>query len=212
MKTIIRHILEIILLIVVLCQCAIAQTNLPPIVMTNSAGQITGLNPDVVGTSSASANPTGLSDAGTAFLGFLQDAQPFYGTNSTMVYDLIGLYNQGHVGGLFAAHIPITSLSSSGQVSAGAAIAWFRNSWYSLALNAQAGTTWKVPLIGNVFTSIGSGPDYNSHTHSVGAFSYANATKGWDITKGHVFSLTGGVGTESTIVGPIYFGGVNLSL
>lgn len=160
--------------------------------------------------SSASANPAALGEAGNALLGFFNDAKPYFGTNSSLVYDTLAIYNSGHVGGVFALHIPISALNTNGQIAAGAAIGYINKQWFSLALNAQAGTTWKVPVLGNVYTALGSGPDMNFHTHQTGAFSYFTATKGWDISKGHVLSIVAGVANESTLTGIIYIGGLSL--
>ena len=159
----------------------------------------------------AASGGTGASQLGQAVLGFLSDAQPFYGTSNAVVYDAAVLYNNKHIGGLFATHIPITALSTNGQIAAGAALAYFQGNWYSLSLNAQAGTTWNVPLLGAVYTSIGSGPDWNFHLQQPGAFSYMKAEKNWDIASGHKLGLIAGIGNETSVSGLILFGGLSLA-
>lgn len=200
--------IKCILLALLLPFAALAQP--ATITPTGSGLAITNNDPIPVG-NSASANPQALGEAGSALLAFFNDAKPYFGTNTTLVYDALAVYNQKHIGGVLAVHIPITALSSNGQIAAGAAVGYINKQWFSLALNAQAGATWKVPVIGNVYTAIGSGPDMNFHTHQVGAFSYASATKGWDVSAGHVLSVVLGVGNESSLDGPIYFGGLSLS-
>lgn len=196
-----------ILFLLALPFCAMSQTQLPP--NTNAMPPLTmtqvfGSNTNAVGSSS-------FGQLGQAVFSFLSDAQPFYGTSNSLVYDAVALYNNGHVGGLFSAHVPITALSTNGQIAAGVAIAWFQKSWYSLTINAEAGTTWKVPLLGAVYTSMGSGPDWNFHTQQPGAFSYTRAEKNWDIGSGHKLGITGGIGNETSVAGIIYFGGLTLA-
>lgn len=180
-----------------------AQTNtntLPPLTIQ----QLFGTNSTGVGTST-------FGQLGGAVLSFLSDATPFYGTSNGVVYDDVILYNSKHIGDLFAVHVPITALSTNGQIAAGAAIAWFRNDWYSLTINAEAGATWNVPVIGAVYTSIGSGPDWNFHTQQPGAFSYTRLERNWDIWSGHKLGLTGGIANETSVAGIIYFGGLTLA-
>lgn len=160
------------------------------------------------------APPTGLGslgEVGDAAFAFLSDAEPYFGTGNAVQYTALALYNNKHVGGLIAIGTPLTGLSSSGQITAGTALAYIDHQWLSLSLNAMAGTTWDVPLLGKVYTAIGSGPDYNFHSHTPGAYSFAEIFKGWDVGSGHVFSLMGGIGYESSLTGPIYNGGGSLS-
>lgn len=170
-----------------------AQTNTPP------------------STNSASADPLGALRVGSDILSWLKDAQPYFGVSNTIVGDALALYNNKQWGGLIALHLPVAALSTNGQISAGTAIAYINHQFYTLSLNMQAGTTWKVPLLGNVYTAMGSGPELSLHDHSVGAFSFVSATKGWDVGSGHVLSLVGGVGNDSHLSGPCYFGGLSFS-
>lgn len=197
-------------LISILAVAALTFSSFAQTITTNANGLPNGAGLAIPTTNSASANPLALGEAGNALLSFFNDAKPYFGTNSSLVYDAVAIYNKGHVGGVFAVHLPVSALSTNGQIAAGAAIGYINKQWFSLALNAEAGTTWKVPVIGNVYTAIGSGPDFNFHTHQTGAFSYASATKSWDISKGHSLGIVGGVGNESSLTGIIIFGGLSV--
>lgn len=190
-----------------------AQTNsVPPampggqLVVTNAQGGVIAVNDPNPATSLGS-----LGQVGQAAFAFLSDAEPYFGSSNAVQYTAVALYNNNHVGGLVAIGLPLTALSSSGQISFGSALAYIDHQWLSLSLNATAGTTWDVPVIGKVYTAIGSGPDYNWHAHTPGAYSFAEIFKGWDVGGGHVFSVLGGIGYESSMTGAIYNGGFSLS-
>lgn len=162
-------------------------------------------------TNTASANPQGLIQAGSDILSWLKDNQPYFGTNGYQV-EAFALYNESKWGGLLDIHLPLTSLSTNAQISAGMALGYLDHQWYTATLSVQLGTTWNVPVIGKVYTWLESGPGLNIHDKTPIAQSFAGVTKAWDIYAGHKLSISGGVGNISNRSGQTYIGGLGITL
>lgn len=201
-----------------MCAALLALVTMPARSQT-IVGTVTGTPPVMPGPTNifedlVTNTPTSLGtlgEVGQATFAFLSDAQPYFGTSNAVQYTAVALYNNKRVGGLIAIGLPLTALSSSGQITVGSALGYINGQWLSLSLNASAGTTWNLPVIGKIYTAIGSGPDYNWHARQPGAYSYAEIFKGWDVGIGHILSIMGGIGYESSMSGAIYNAGSSLA-
>lgn len=184
----------------ILTLCALAMLVSPLAAQTNTSPTPTN----------TSALPGGALTLGSDLLNFLTDAVPYYGQG--LRAGAYGLYNNKKFGGLVDLQYPLTA---GGNISAGGGLAYLNGQFYSFSLSVNMGTTWKLPLVGNVYTWLESGPYLNVHSHEPGVQSFAGVTK--DIQFGnaskatHVY-LTGGVGNISTSPGSTYIAGVSFKL
>ncbi len=164
--------------------------------------------PPAVATTNTSVLPGGALTLGSDLLKFLTDAEPYYGHG--LRAGAYALYNAKHFGGLVDVQYPLTD---GGNISAGGGVAYLNGQFYSVALTVNMGTTWKLPLIGSVYTSLETGPYINAHDHTPGVQSFACLTKdirfGTDPDATHCF-LTGGVGNLSTSPGAAYVFGFSI--
>lgn len=141
-----------------------------------------------------------LGQLGTDAWNFFQDAQPYF-TNQTLRLESGPLYNNGHWGGTVNLLVPVTS---GGQVAIGFGGAYLNGSWYDASLGVNLGTTWKVPVLGYVYSWVETGPAYNFRQKHALAQNFVGATKKWDLYKGIGISLSGMVGNISDLSGPCY--------
>lgn len=147
--------------------------------------------------------PGGLGQLGTDLGAFLTDAQPYFGKG--LRPGVFGLYNNKSWGAFIDAQYPL-----SDNLSVGFGIAYLDHAFYDASISVNYGTTWKVPLIGSVYSWVESGPAYNLHSHQLIGQSFAGITK--DVRLGATTDLfiTGGVGNITSRPGATYIAGFSL--
>jgi hypothetical protein len=149
--------------------------------------------------------PSDLSKLWTDVQNFFTDAQPFL-TNHSATVEAGALCHRGDWGGFADLQLPIAN-----QASIGFGGAYLNHSWYDATVSARVGTTWKVPVIGAIYTYLESGPGYNFSTKEVIGQSFAGAiikrtlSKNWYLTAGLA------AGNITDLAGPVYAGGASLN-
>lgn len=194
-----KKLIAISAIIATLCLTAHAQTggNFPTTPATNTLPIPTSLLPG------------GVSQIASDFGAFFKDAQPYFGTNGSTLIGA-GIIQSGNKwGGL--VDVTVMSLDANNQVTLGFATAYLDGTWYDASLALKAGTTWKVPLIGSIYTSVESGPGYNFKAGHVMAQNFAMATKRIQIGKVD-FSIFAGAGNISDRAGLAKILGVNFNV
>jgi hypothetical protein len=180
-----------LLALIAACFSAEAQTNYP----STNVLQLLGFGTNVSG--AVSVLEEGLIDAAP------------YITNDMLQVGIGPLYNgsdpKGKFGFFADATVPIGT-----QAGFGITGAYLNSSFLCGSMNLKLGTTVTLPVIGPVFTSIYSGPQYDFQTRSIGAYSFAGAIKKFDLNPGLDLIVGGGVGNISTLPGVCIAGEVKL--
>lgn len=135
--------------------------------------------------------PGGLSQLVGDVGNFFTDAKPYF-TNGVVRPGLAGIYLNKKYGGLLDVQIPVNS-----QITMGFAGAYYNNTFYDASFSTTLGTTWNVPLIGHVYSSIGSGPGWDFKKHQAIAHSEALLTKDIRIGKGDLYLSVGALNVSS---------------
>jgi hypothetical protein len=146
--------------------------------------------------------PGGFGTLASDFGNFFADATNYFGKGLRV--GSYALYNQHQLGVLVDASYPINN-----NMGVGFGVAYLDHTFYDTTINLNIGTTWKVPLIGNVYSWIESGPAYDLHNHQMLAQSFLGVTKDISFSTWHIFA-TGGVGNISTRPGQTYIAGFSV--
>ena len=175
----------LILLPLLLCLTTRAQTNTPPTsLLPGGLGQL-------------------VNDVGA----FLTDAQPYFGTNGSLMAGGGALINNKKVGAF--ADVTLWSLTTNNQVAIGFAAAYLNGNFYDASLNLKAGTTWTVPVLGSFYTQILSGPGYNFKQHHAMAENFVIVHRKFTIGT-WLLDPFAGVGNLSDQPGAAYIAGINV--
>lgn len=134
---------------------------------------------------------------------FFTDAQPFF-TNAT--FEAGVLKNRDKYGGFADVQVPIAN-----QASIGFGGAFLDGDFYDASISFRTGTTWKVPLLGDVYQYIGSGPGWNFQKQHAILYTFTGAIWKHDFAK-FTLSAGGAIGSISDRAGPVIAAGMSGSL
>ena len=174
-----------------------APTNAPaPFQSSSNWMQLIGLPP---------ALQAGLSTIGAGLL----DAEPYI-SNKVASIETGAFYDsslsKGKLGFFLDGSVPLTQ-----QTGVGIGGAYLGNHWLDATVNLQLGTTVTIPYLGQVYSYVSSGPEYDFNAKTLGAYNFAGAIKKFDLSKTWTLTVGAGAGDISTLKGTVIAGGLSLT-
>jgi hypothetical protein len=176
----------------------LAQTNkpAPPPAEATNVTQLLGL-------------PASWASVGSLVESTFVDAEPYI-SNGIVTVEAGALYDsaavKGRYGGFLDATVPMSQ-----QSSIGIGAEYLNHKIIAGQVAVTLGTTTTLPVIGQVYAAVSTGPSVGFNGAGIGAYNFASARKKWQLSKSWTLTVGAGTGDVSQIPGEQFAGGFSLT-